>query len=91
MSGWCLIVTSAHTESAVDTSACRNITCHVVLKLSHAVPACELWRAAASALQHAGDEEFRATLVGDVERVGGHETQTFRMHLCKMAHLAPCL
>ncbi|XP_070784639.1 adhesion G-protein coupled receptor G4 [Enoplosus armatus] len=57
----------------VNCSAKRDIretTCDVLLQLSHAVSACQLQRAGASALQQAGDEQIQATIIGEVERVG---------------------
>ncbi|XP_047193890.1 mucin-2, partial [Hippoglossus stenolepis] len=48
----------------------RNTTCGVLLKLSHAVSACDLQLAGAPALQQAGSERARARIIGEVERVG---------------------
>ncbi|GLD69160.1 adhesion G-protein coupled receptor G2 isoform X4 [Lates japonicus] len=50
----------------------RNTTCSVLLQLSHAVSACDLQRAGVYALQQAEtiDNQFRARIIGEVERVG---------------------
>lgn len=46
------------------------MTCDLLLRLSHARPACELRRAAVSALRHSGERRIRASIQGQVERVG---------------------
>ncbi|KAM8823143.1 uncharacterized protein AB9W97_005213 isoform 1-T1 [Spinachia spinachia] len=57
----------------VNCSAKSNIrqtSCDVLLQLGKAVPACSLQQAAGSALQQAADQQLRATITRQVERVG---------------------
>ncbi|XP_067434971.1 adhesion G-protein coupled receptor G4 [Thunnus thynnus] len=69
----CYIHTSDCTSSQwceYFVSVSSKTNCYVLLKLTNAVSACELQQAGISALQRAGVKEIKATIMGEVERVG---------------------